>query len=274
VQNLVKTCLIMYISRKCRLIALIIWHEVFLARLFVDNLQVFIMKRIVSGFGSITAVLLLSACSGVSGTTYGTGKSHEMATMESMANLFALKTEASKIEYQERPELIMPANKQALPSPVDTASSSSDPEWPESPEQRIAAVRAAAPEVGHKSGDLPVEFLTDTNKPGLAKSQRKSQSFEERQAAFAREKGDLLYHVRNDANGVGESAEAKRRREEIAFSTGVKRKYLIEPPTEYRQPSATAEAGDLGIDSDEIKAAQKKAKQDRYNKERGIIPVR
>ena len=65
--------------------------------------------------------------------------------------------------------------------------------------------------------------------------------------------------------------EARKRRGELAYSTGVKRKYLTEPPTEYRVPSENAEAGELGISKEEVDEAKKQAEIDRRNIDNGVL---
>lgn len=224
------------------------------------------MKRTVFSMGLVASALVLGACTG--GTTYGTGTSHEEATMKGISNIFSLRNEQQKIEYQRRPSLVMPANQNILPAPAEKRALEADTNWPVSPEERIAKVRAAAPEVDDY-GNLPIEYLNDTDKLGIKSSAGKQRT--NRSNARSTGGGQLIDAVRDDANGGGVSALVQERRNQIAYSTGVKRKYLTEPPVEYRTPSANAEAGDLGISQEELTARQKREEKERRDLDRGVI---
>jgi len=186
-------------------------------------------------------------------------------------NLFAISPkEKQNIKYDARPELVMPANINALPDPDAGTENAGNENWPVSPEQRIAAVRAAAPdEEWRGSEDLPTEYLT-SEKDGIRNSSRIYRS----SRANARSGGgeQFIEEFRNDATGTGTSAEVKKRREQLAYSTGgAQRKFLTEPPTEYRTPSENAEAGDLGITKEELTAQQKQAERERIDISNGIL---
>ncbi|MGI9353242.1 MAG: hypothetical protein ACR2O3_16910 [Rhizobiaceae bacterium] len=224
------------------------------------------MKKGISLFGIGASLILMAGCSS-SGTTYGTGSSHEEDTLKSIVNMLAIAPDDQKeIDYSARPDLVMPANPQALPAPAEVAVT--DEQWPVSPEQRIVAVRDAAPDGDWRgSEDIPLEYQLSekegiNNSAGLYRQSR----------AHSRSGSDqFIKLIRDDANNVGESVEARKRREELAYSTGVKRKFLTEPPSEYRLPSADAEAGDTGITKEQVTEAQKKAKTDQRNVDAGVL---
>ncbi len=222
------------------------------------------MKRTVFSVGLIASVLALAGCTG--GTTYGTGTTHEEATMKGLSNIFSLKSQKTNIDYNHRPELVMPANKNILPPPVSKEAVLSDGQWPETPEERIAKVRSDAPEPDYRTGDLPVEYLNSEKKGINISTDRKSARTNVRAA-----EEQWLTDIRNDANGISESKKARKLKEEIAFSTGVKRKYLTEPPVEYRAPAATAEAGDLGISDEELEARQKAERAENRGIEKAVV---
>lgn len=208
-------------------------------------------------------VMVLAGCN--SGTTYGTGVSHEEQTIGGIYNMLSIKpADQEKIDYSARPDLVMPANKQVLPVPGDNSSEqvAGDQSWPETPEQRIAAVRSAAPEADIRDGNLPTEYLT-SEKQGI---QNSSGLYAAAPGTRASEELPIV-----DPNERRTRSEVKRRREQLAYSTGVKRKFLTEPPTEYRTPSDTAQAGDLGVTSDQLKELEKKAKEEERNRERGVL---
>ena len=211
------------------------------------------MKNSVLAFIGISSSLILAGCT--SGTTYGTGKTHEAQTAEGLYNMFALKTEKTKIDYNARPDLIMPANKTSLPQPstIEASTSAANPDWPETPEQRIARIREAAPKADERSGELPLEFMT-RKKEGIEISRAKNNGYSE-------------YDPRNTSLSTNPklrddvSEEVKRRREELAYSKGNTRKYLTEPPSEYRTPSENAVAGDLGVTPEEVKKREAEARK-------------
>lgn len=223
------------------------------------------MRKLFSAAGIIASMCILAACSG-SGTTYGTGSSHEEATFKGLSNILALSNkETAKIDYNPRPDLVMPANKAALPAPAEEGTSVASEDWPESPEARIQAARAAAPEVDQRSGNLPIEYLM-SEKKGLTVGTRYTRR-DNKDDGSSR----ILEEIREAGKDGGTNEVIKKRRNELAYSTGVQRKFLTEPPTEYRTPSENAEAGDLGISETKLTEQQKKARKAKFNKDRGYI---
>ncbi len=208
------------------------------------------MKRTVFSMSLLASVAILAGCTG--GTTYGTGSSHEAATLKGLSKVFSLKSEQNKVDYQSRPDLVMPANKSVLPVPVSQQVAISNEQWPETPEQRISSVRAAAPEPDWRTGDLPTEYL-NSKKKGIAVTRVDTET---RRPVWAKEE-QWLEDTRNDANGISESKKAQQLKDQISFSKGAQRKFLTEPPVEYRTPAQTAESGDLGISEEELDARRK-----------------
>lgn len=228
------------------------------------------MKRTVFSMGLVASALVLGGCTG--GTTYGTGTSHEAATAKGLSKIFSLKNEQQQITYESRPDLVMPANKNILPAPEQNQALQTDPNWPVTPEQRIAGVRADAPQPD-EYGNLPVEYLNDTNKTGINKTTKLDANLkrESRRGNVNSGGDEFIQAIKDDANGVGNGNVARERREQLTYSTGVKRKFLTEPPVEYRIPSANAEAGDLGISEEEISARQKREEKLQRDIDKGII---
>ena len=228
------------------------------------------MKRTVFSMGLVASALVLGGCTG--GTTYGTGTSHEEATVKGLSKIFSLKNEQQQITYETRPDLVMPANKNILPAPAESQALQADPNWPVTPEERIAGVRAAAPQPD-EYGNLPVEYLNDTNKAGINKTTQLDANLrKETRRGNVNSGGDeFIQAIKDDANGVGAGKVARERREQLTYSTGVKRKFLTEPPVEYRIPSANAEAGDLGISQEEISERQKREEKIKRDIDKGII---
>ena len=102
--------------------------------------------------------VFVAGCNG--GTTYGTGVSHEEQTIKSLSNIFAFKQdERQNIDYSSRPDLVMPPEQSNLPQPLDVEQSTSNADWPETPEERIARIRGEAVEADERSGELPIEEI-------------------------------------------------------------------------------------------------------------------
>lgn len=210
------------------------------------------------------SLMLLAGCT--SGTTYGTGSSHEEQTVKSIANMLAISAdEQPNIDYSARPDLVMPADKQALPAPANTAAAADQGDWPVAPEEKIAAIRAAAPEPDPRSGNLPTEYLL-SEKEGISNSAGRQTPMRTK----SRDGGQFIKEIQYEAKHGAVSEEVKRRREQLTYSTGAQRKFLTEPPTEYRTPAATAEAGQAGLTPEEIAEMQKEAKREEQQNQRGM----
>ena len=231
-------------------------------------------------FVLFAGLLILTGCSS-SGTTYGTGTSHEEATLKSVYNIFSIKPEQREnIDYSARPDLVMPADKGALPQPNSSIEQSDGQAWPETPEERIAAIRAAVPDntgknrIGNDAYEdvLPVEFTSKRNKAGIRNSANLYGP--DVGGSRASEEPNFIGKFAKEKSGSSANTEIAKRRAELAYSTGSKRKYLTEPPAEYREPAATADAGDLGLDSEFIEERRKAARQAEIDAERGVVDVR
>lgn len=214
------------------------------------------MKYPVLVSGLIAATIGLSGC--VGGTTYGTGVSQGQETLEGVFNMFSLGAKKKqKIDYSARADLVIPSDKNALREPVSAESSTSNPEWPESPEQKIARVRGDVVEADVRSGEIPLEEMR-RKKQGIKVSRGKRKSVNRHDGP---EGDDTIEVMFSD-----QSRNIKKRKAELAYSTGPKRKFLTEPPETYRTPANTAAAGDLGID--EVKAREELKKEKERRKDR------
>lgn len=178
--------------------------------------------------------LLLAGC--VSSPTYGTDKtaSEQLATDLTSALTFA-PPKREKIDYQPRPELVKPsaAQKANLPAPQDNVVTTASAQWPESPEQRRARIRASATAnqdnrfyESEVINDLPTQTSASAN-PFV------SDKFDPREnARMARE----------------QSPEVKKRLAQSKQGSSNTRRYLSEPPLDYRVASANAPQDELGED--------------------------
>lgn len=231
------------------------------------------MKRLSTIAGLITTGIILSACSNA-GTTYGTGTSHELATVKGLSSIFDLKqAEQEKIDYSPRPDLVMPANKNNLPTPVEQANTSVE-NWPVSPAERQEAIQNAAPEVDNRTrnpGGLDPTFAL-SEKQGIGVQKVKRRRFDPAiDSSRATGATAILRDIQLGKNKRN-SSEAVARQQQLTYTSGsAPRRFLTEPPAEYRTPAATAEAGDLGIDEAELTERQLREAQINKDAENGII---
>jgi hypothetical protein len=181
------------------------------------------------------AVLALSGCMG--GTTYGTGVSQEQQTLKDVYTMFNLQNEKKNIDYSPRPDLIVPENKQALVEPLDNGATTSNAQWPETPEERIARIRAQAGEIDARTGEYSrEEQLRKKEGIGIETGYVKRK--------FAPGQTDRDGNPLLNAEATAEARqEVLKRKADLGVSQGASRKYLTEPPVAYRVPVESAPAG-------------------------------
>lgn len=184
------------------------------------------------------AGLAVSGC--VSSPTYGTDKTANEQLIGDVTGILSLAPKKKvDIEYKPRPELVKPAKGEVanLPTPQDSVAVTSNPAWPESPEQKRARLRAEATAnrdtPGFKPGIEPDAPVMGTPEKAVGVSNRFDES------GLTPPGGKSL---------AQQGAEFKQQLAANTQVTGGKRRYLSDPPTEYRQPSDTAPVGDLGED--------------------------
>jgi len=169
--------------------------------------------------------------------TYGTGKAADAQLAEDVSSMFSIKPKKqAQIDYKPRPELVKPAEGAvaALPAPQDNiVTASADGAWPESPEQRLARIRKTATE----------------NQDNIAFEPEVAMAMDNQSSAARQGAG------RGDHNLNGSMVSTAKQREEfnrrLAMSqqgSATKRRFLSEPPLEYREPAATAATNDVGED--------------------------
>lgn len=222
----------------------------------------------------IISGLVLSACSN-SGTTYGTGTSHELATVKGLSNIFSLKAgDDEKIDYSARPDLVMPANKNVLPSPEDQASSDVE-NWPVSPEERQALVQGSAPkddDRARSAGDIDTAFaLSEKNALGIQKTRATRRFDPALDSARSTGATQALREIQTGKDKATRTTALERKGELTYTSGSAPRRFLTEPPSEYRTPAATAEAGDLGISETELTEREKRDAKEAEDAHRGIF---
>ena len=213
-------------------------------------------KNTSTGLVLIAAAFALSGC--VGGSTFGTGVTQEQQLLQDLQGMmsFGSKKRKAPINYSARPDLIVPNQTATLPAPQEQESSTSGANWPESPESRLARIRGDAPEADVRSGELPTGEL-QREKTGIRiAGKRVGPSDIDRDG-----------HAAIDSLNDGSYKNAKMLKQQYAYSNGPTRKYLTEPPTEYRTPIGADGVGDLGVSEAEkerraLKAAKLKKQED------------
>lgn len=199
--------------------------------------------------------LLLSGC--LNSPTYGTGKRADEQLLEDVTGILSIAPkEKEQIDYKPRPELVKPASKDVLPPPQDPVATASNPSWPESPEQRRKRLRDEA--TAHQddpSYDSPIAMNRES-RPGITSA--------------ARDRGN--FEVQPSSNRQRE--EFNRRLTENKQGSPTARRYLSEPPLEYRQPAPTAPANDIGEDEWKKEARLKREARQRTGRTswRDLVP--
>ncbi len=201
----------------------------------------------------LSASVFLTGC--VGGTTYGTGVTQErqlLNDLEGMISLGGSKKRKTAIDYSARPDLVLPNQSATLAAPQEQVASTSNTNWPESPEARIARIRGDAGVADPRSGELPVGEL-QRNKTGLRIGKKEYVDID-REGASTQELND------------GSHKKAQALKKKYAYSSGPTRKYLTEPPVAYRTPIGENGVGDLGIsEAEKERRAEKAAKIKKQN---------
>ena len=187
---------------------------------------------------SLAALLAVSGC--MSSPTYGTGTSANAQLMEDIGSSIQLTPKKGKsIDYEPRPELLATAKAEGLPAPQQNVTKQAGV-WPESPEEKRARLRQEATDA---QGD---PLFVPTIKNDIATGNELAN-----QMAAMNRGGDL-------------GKEFKAKKAIAAAGSPTKRKFLSEPPLDYRQPAETAGYGDFGEDEAKkerrARAAAKKGK--------------
>lgn len=178
--------------------------------------------------------LFVAGCVGA--PTYGTDKTATEQLTSDISGMFSMKPRSTGVsDYKPRPELVKPASLNQLPAPQEKVASIDNPAWPESPEQRRARIRADA---SANQDDNLYEPLIVNDLP--VKSTFSGKTPEQLQ--------DEMSAPMSNSESKAQTAEVNRRKVEANQGLPTKRKYLSEPPLEYRTPSQTAAVGELGED--------------------------
>lgn len=195
---------------------------------------------------AITAAIAATALSGcMNSPTYGTDKTANEQLVEDLGGMLSLAPKRGpQIDYEPRPDLVKPASTDQLPAPQQDIVAANQQAWPESPEERRARYRQYATQNRDNPDFRPIVTSgreRDPDAPMIT-----SPAAAERGQYRTLDPSQRPVFGKND-----EQAEFRRRRVESSQGSAVNRKYLSEPPLEYRVPAETAPVGELGEDEDD-----------------------
>jgi hypothetical protein len=173
--------------------------------------------------------------------------------------MFSLKPKTQAREYAPRPDLVKPTTPTTeLPPPQENIVASAGDQWPESPEQRRARIRADATENRDKQGWEP-EVVNDLSVGQEAKSTAAL-------GGSARAADSGVAAAGKAENLTKKGAQFQQKLAASKQGSPTVRRTLTEPPLEYRQPAPTAATDELGEDEYKkqrrLKAEAKKAAGD------------
>lgn len=198
-------------------------------------------RRLAPLAASACALAVLSGC--MSSPTYGTDKTANQQLLADVTGVLGVENLAgggnrkSEIAYTPRGRLVTPSSLAVLPEPQQNLASAENPAWPESPEERRRRIRAEATENEGKPGYRSPVMSRPSDTAFITEAQR---------------------------------AEIQRIRRESNQGEATSRRYLSEPPLDYRVPEATAQAGDLG--EPEWKKAQRAKRASGKSSWRDLLP--
>jgi len=204
-------------------------------------------RRAVYRFASAATAISAIVLSGCAGPTYGTGKPADQQLLQDVTGILSVgPKDKEAINYNPRPGIVKPPSTTILPPPQESVAAN-NPNWPESPEQRLARIRAEAT----ANQDNPFyrsNVIRDVSPSGDGPRLRDDLT-----------EGDRVRPAILSPGGQRAQRQAFQERRQISQQgSPTTRRYLSEPPTEYRQPAATAPAGDLGVEEYKKERAAKR----------------
>ncbi len=213
--------------------------------------------RLVATAPLLVSGLVLAGC--MNSPTYGTGTPADEQLLSDLSGALSLgPSNKPRIDYKPRPDLVKPAPTAlaSLPAPQENVIASTNAAWPESPEQRLKRIRDEAT-ANQENAAYESPVISDVvSRPGVTS------------AARIGERGNF-----DVIDSPARQREAfNKRLAETKQGSPTTRKYLSEPPLDYRAPSETAPTGDVGEDEWKKERRQKKAAR-KERSWRDLIPT-
>jgi hypothetical protein len=184
---------------------------------------------------STRAVLLLvGLCAGLAGctSTYGTGQAPEMALFTEMTGGLLDREKKEPIEYQPRAPLVMPPAAGALPPPVQTAEAVAA-NWPQDPDALARELDARDDEDALYGGSQAEYRRLKPLAAALPNRQPRPTS----EVGGSDDRYDQAYDI---VHSGAQQDEFKQAVADAEGFTRTERRFLTDPPQEYRQPASTA----------------------------------
>lgn len=241
--------------------------------LYRTGLHMGIKTGLSAALKAATLLCVAVSASACLGPTYGTDKTATEQLISDLGNVASIKPPNADqtIAYTPRPEIVEPPNTTGLPLPEPSVAEVND-NWVESPEQtreRLIAeadanrnsttYRSPLARPGTDSGDRPVlgrspaqadagpssiELMEqDAGRPRRARVAQ-APRLPEVNSPRARDAGGSSIQVLRENNSGRD-----RFQENLKISRGAytdRRRFLSDPPAEFRQPAETAAVGDVG----------------------------
>jgi hypothetical protein len=209
------------------------------------------------------AAFMLSGCMGA--PTYGTGTPADEQLLQDITGIIDIAPKKkAEIDYKPRPEIVKPADTATLPPPQQSVAAASSPEWPETPEQMRERLRAEAtanrdspqyrPSVTDSRGQDIASAESDPRNPRLVepRTTASTSTADTVQTAETPKITSAAAYDRIPGNHEPTPDNAReefnRRLAEQKQGSPTERRYLSEPPLEYRVPASTAPSNDIGED--------------------------
>jgi hypothetical protein len=185
----------------------------------------------------------------MSAPTYGTGKRADMQLMEDLSGLMTIAPpKKPPIDYSPRPDIVPPASSAALPAPQDNIVRTTG-EWPETPEQRLARLRAEAT----ANQDNPL-YKSPIRATGYGEVNQEALNAPDPNGGFGEGRGSAGF------TNPTTRQQTQRFRENISVERGAYqgRRFLSDPPEALKVAADTAPVGELGEAESKKEARRKK----------------
>lgn len=192
---------------------------------------------------------MLAGC--VGGPTYGTDKTSAQQFFDDLSNIATIGNinKTAKLDTKPRPELVPPSSiavVSALPVPQENVARINAPDWPEAPEKQRERLRNEA-------------TLNQSNPNYISPIIKKAAPAEPYLP-------DGLNHARERESWTptpkviqAQRQEFLRRKRTSEGGSTMLRRYLSEPPLDYRMPATTAPIGEIGDDEAKKERERQKA---------------
>lgn len=190
-----------------------------------------------NGFRAAARMIALAAMaasvSACLGPTYGTDKTATEQLVDDISSMASVKPDRGpEISYKPRPALVRPPESASLPQPQKSVAED-NPAWVESPEETRERLVASADANGN-------DF---TYRSPLARAQRTDG------VAKVGPKPSVQSGSPSSLSMLKAQEQNRKFRENLKIQKGAysdRRRYLSDPPLDYRKPADTAAAGELG----------------------------